>query len=153
MGATGGDELVDALRRIMLAVGEQLIAELARDDKLSGRGFKHSDDATILKEWKEPRSMVETLAEKYVEAIAEYRQSMEKTIRVQPKRRGSCCPTPNRSPRDEGCPYCVNGFSDLFRPLRTIGTGQDVFNRRGALGSCTQLCRNKSPQFHPHPVK
>jgi hypothetical protein len=53
---------------------------------------------------------------------------------------------------DEGCPYCVNGFSDLFRPLRTIGTGQDVLNRL-ALGSCTQLCRNNSPQFHSHPVK
>jgi hypothetical protein len=56
---TGGDESVDALRRLMLAVGEQLIAELVREDKLSERGFKHPDDATILKEWKESRSMVE----------------------------------------------------------------------------------------------
>jgi CRISPR/Cas system-associated endonuclease Cas1 len=97
MGSTGGDKSVDSLRRRLLAVGEQLIAELAREDKLSERGFKRPDDATILKEWKESRRIVETLAEKYAETIAEYRQAMEQTIRVQPKRRRSCWPTPSRS--------------------------------------------------------
>jgi hypothetical protein len=87
MASTGGDESIDALRRKMLAVGEQLIAELTREDRLSKRGFKRPDDATVLREWKESRRMVEALAEKYTEAIAEYRQAMAQTIRVQPKRR------------------------------------------------------------------
>jgi len=37
-------------------------------------------------------------------------------------------------PRDDRCPYRVNGFSDLFRPLSALGTGQDVFLKRCQLG-------------------
>ena len=81
MGATGGDESVDALRLRMLAVGQQLIAELAREKELARRRSrsKYPDDeaSIIFKEWKVSRGTVDTLAEKYVEAIAEYRKAIE----------------------------------------------------------------------------
>ena len=35
----------------------------------------------------------------FAEAAAEYRQAMQQTIRLQPRRRGLCRPTPNRSSR------------------------------------------------------
>lgn len=94
-GCNTRGEPVDPLPR-MLAVGEQLITELAREKQLSKRGLKHANDATVLKERKESRRMVETLAEKYAEALAEYQKAMEQTIRVQSRRRGSWMPTPNR---------------------------------------------------------
>ena len=72
-----------------MAVGEKLLTELAHEEKLSQRGSKHADDATILAEWKDSRIMVETLAVKYAAAITGYRNAMEQAIPVQPIKRRS----------------------------------------------------------------
>ena len=55
MSANSDDESLDALRLRMLAVGDQLAAELARENRLSRRAFKHPDDAAVVKQWHDSR--------------------------------------------------------------------------------------------------
>jgi hypothetical protein len=69
----------------MLATGEQLIAELARERELATRRARRSDAAAVFKEWKACREKVDTLAEAYLRALVRYRQAMAKTIPDWPK--------------------------------------------------------------------
>jgi len=83
----GCDESVDDLCLTMLAVGDQLAAALAREHRLSRRGYKHPDDLTVLNEWKDSRRMVDTLSEQYTAAIMRYRQAVERAIRLESEAR------------------------------------------------------------------
>jgi hypothetical protein len=83
--AASDGESVDGLRREMLEIGEQLLAELARESKLAMRRPKRSEAAAVLEEWRASRASVDTLAEAYLRALVRYRQAMAKTIPVWPK--------------------------------------------------------------------
>ncbi len=74
----------DALRRRMLAVGDQLIAELARESRLTKRSKR---DASVPEELKASRKKVERLADEYAEAIQAYRKALERQILPRPARR------------------------------------------------------------------
>jgi hypothetical protein len=77
---------MNGLRQRMMDVGEELLIELAHEEKLSQCGSRHADDAAILAEWKDSRIMIETLALKYAAAITGYRNAMEQAIPAWPKR-------------------------------------------------------------------
>src|SRR5215470_7962679 len=70
---------VDALRRRMLGIGKQLIAEISREAGYRRRRSK-STDADVLISWCQCHFRIERLAAEYVEAIAAYRTAMSETI-------------------------------------------------------------------------
>ena len=85
LGSTSSDESIDVLRQKMLTVGEWLLAELAREDGLSERGFEQPNGVALFKEWQKSLRLLRTLAGDYVTATAHYRRAMARTIRVQQK--------------------------------------------------------------------
>jgi len=76
----------------MLAIGNQLITEMARDEALSGR-IRDDYDVDAIAEWMACRGKVKNLAQLYVGAIRKYRGAMGEMIRD--SRQGT--PRPRRS--------------------------------------------------------
>lgn len=82
MFAYPGIDLVEDLRLLLQAVGDQLLAELGVEDRIGRRAARHPHDPAILKEWEDSLRMVESLAAQYADIRAQYRQAAEQKMQA-----------------------------------------------------------------------
>ncbi len=75
MFAYRGIDVVEELRLLLQAVGDQLLAELAVEDRIGRRAARHPHDPAILKEWKDSLGIVDALVTQYADIKMRYRQA------------------------------------------------------------------------------
>ncbi|MDR3701590.1 MAG: hypothetical protein P4L56_18215 [Candidatus Sulfopaludibacter sp.] len=83
MFAYRGIDLVEELRLLLQAVGDELIAELALEDRIGRRAARHPHDPAVLKEWKDSLRIVEALAKQYADIKMQYRLAAEWKMRAE----------------------------------------------------------------------
>jgi hypothetical protein len=78
-----GINVVEELRLLLQAVGDQLIAELALEDRIGRRAARHPHDPAVLKEWNDSLRIADALAAQYADIRMRYRQAAERKMHVE----------------------------------------------------------------------
>ncbi len=84
MFAYRGIDVVEELRLLLQAVGDQLIAELALEDRIGRRAARRPHDPAVLKEWQDSLRIVDALATQYADVRTRYRQAAAQKMHAEP---------------------------------------------------------------------